>query len=424
MPQDRQRGPALPSHRGRPLLLLALMLTAAYVPFPEVEAQSPASSVPAQVAEVTAVSGNAGDAGCGVGTGKTCASVNFTWQLAPQDTNQITGAYQYNLTFNFTCGQCGAPTAPATPTTFANVAKLPVANRPGWVFASVSFLFYPQWGNATFYWTAWQGTGQLQSVASCQTSLHLATNWSHAQCAANPIDPPRGISAKVLTPFGTNTPSQINITLQTSEDDVVAGDPFTYWLYQGSNPNSLFNLNNSFAPPADGQAVTFTSWGTYRSATVNVFAAPNSTAAHHYAAIAYDPATHMRSGLSCQIGVTQGLVNSASACGNVSVPRPPSFRNVTGPSYPLANLTYFAEILGIDLTIFSYAFAFVTIAALTGAGFWISGPVLAIAGGAAGTGLSWTLNLIPDWLLIAIYALLATYVVFWAVGYANGRTGE
>lgn len=288
-----------------------------------------------------------------------------------------------------------------------------------------------------FNLTAWNGTS-LRRGASCPVTLSLdnvdpnvnnpgdiaATDaparllivkgQGFAECGSYlPVDI-GGLAAVVSNPYGTSLaiPSVTNVTWRTSASDPNAsatGD-FDYYLrHSYSQP-----------PKAGTSAVNYALSSTthplvspgIRGANVTGFGAIGQTNILYLQALGRDNSTHARTNESCLAQVQEGFSFATGQCGNLLAATTGGTIS-TGPSFPMLNFTDFVAGTGFSNDSAGLILGGVFIVATGAGGLVFGGPILGVAGVVLGVIGAASLGLIPLWLLVVTFLIMAAVVVAW-----------
>lgn len=324
------------------------------------------------------------------------ARMNVTWQLSPDDPDQVNGVLNYTLYANQTAYVTGwLP--------FYNFTHFPIPDVPGWVYGNADFTDTTQ--NGTFFkaynMTATNSTASAPNTGaiSCLLTVNVGPGNGHDQCGTN-IQPPSGASARIAV-VGTREAIEAvtNLTWALSPDDTnITHGNFSYRVVATLDGITQANFTDpTDAGDDDGlRHYNQTSTG-------------GASNAYQYQFRAEDNAgTHRWSNLSCAVTANTGHLYETNTCGNLG----DSFAfDTDGPTFPMVNVPALATGLGITSTQAGLLlFGLFTFALVVG-GYFKAGVVGAFLGLILGIAASASLALIPLWIIVAIVMVAASVIV-------------
>lgn len=342
-------------------------------------------------------------------SGSSSQEINVTWTISPEDTDQTNGAFTYSLYVR--CPSLDGGGSPYYAR--LNLTDAAISARPGWLQRSTPLsLGTPFCGLGTldFNMTAWNGT--FQSSPSCgvnitadrmESSSIFFGNKSitnHGQCGSNITRAPTGIASQVQA-FANSTQNgrlRLKWPVSTSDVNLTVGN-FTYRVRGFEAFEFLNETDPTTGIDANGlrqQDVTL-----FDNASLNV----------KFQAAAWDPSTRMRSNWTCAVGITT-IYGETNVCGNVETFSP--LNSLVGSGtvlFPWVAPAALATDWGLAQDLAPWFFGFIWIAIITGIGFWLANGPGMVVGGLVGLGSAGLFGLIPLWLIILIFALLAAVAI-------------
>lgn len=348
-------------------------------------------------------------------------NANLSWSLSPDDPDQTNGSLDYTVYQNVSVNATGLASCTATANYFCT-GWLPIFNSTptagtcsrGWACISLSYVGNtPSLGDlfngtmGTYNVTARSAQNE-RSLGSCIVNVDTlnTTNASpsgHDQCGYPQIRAPSGASALVTLVGNASVASQIDVRANLSADDPNSTQgnlSYRILLYTqdydvnssgadlGLDPRTAADQNgvrlNTLTIGGSSPGVVFVQWR------------------------AEDPLTHQWSNLSCSVSVNTANPGASSACGVLG-----DATNTTqgSPTFPMFDVTTFANNSGISLTLASWLLIGVLAAFFIFIAFALAGAEGAVAVGATVLPFAYVLNLLPLWALVLLFVLAAISLV-------------